>query len=39
MYRDYDGQGSTFGDTSVQATSTDQGQLSVYAATRSSDGR
>jgi hypothetical protein len=38
MYRDYDGQGSTFGDTSVQATSTDQGQLSVYAATRSSDG-
>ncbi|MBN2007272.1 MAG: hypothetical protein JXA21_28230 [Anaerolineae bacterium] len=38
MYRNYDGNGGMFGDISVQATSTDQGQLSVYAAQRSSDG-
>jgi len=37
MFRDYDGSGSLFGDTSVSATSTDQGQLSIYAAQRSSD--
>ena len=37
MYRNYDGQGSTFGDTSIQASSTDQGQLAIYAAQRSSD--
>jgi hypothetical protein len=35
MYRNYDGVGGTFGDTSVQATSTDQAQLAVYAALRS----
>src|SRR6185436_17896024 len=34
MYRNYDGQGHMFGDTGVQATSSDQSKLSVYAATR-----
>lgn len=38
MYLDYDGNGSTFGDTSVSATSGDSDQLAVYAARRSSDG-
>jgi len=38
MYRNYDGAGDGFGDTSVQAQSADQSQLSVYAATRRSDG-
>ncbi len=38
MYRNYDGSGSTFGETGVQATSADQDKLSVYAAKRSSDG-
>jgi hypothetical protein len=38
VYRDYDGAGGQFGDTSVNSTSTDQGQLSVYGALRSSDG-
>ncbi len=37
MYRNYDGAGKTFGDVSVQVTSTDQGQLAIYAAQRSSD--
>ncbi|GCE14898.1 glycoside hydrolase family 44 protein [Tengunoibacter tsumagoiensis] len=37
MYLNYDGNGGRFGDTSVQATSGDQSQLSVYAAKRSSD--
>jgi hypothetical protein len=37
MFRNYDGQGSQFGDTSISAASTDQGQLSVYAAQRSTD--
>lgn len=37
MYRDYDGQGGHFGDTSLQASSSDQGQLSIYAAQRSAD--
>lgn len=35
IYRNYDGIGGTFGETSVQASSADQGQLSVYAALRS----
>src|SRR5699024_4360411 len=35
--RNYDGAGSTFGDTSVQATSSDQDKLAIYAAQRSSD--
>ncbi len=38
MYRNYDGQGGQFGDTSVQATSANQGQLAIYAARRRSDG-
>ncbi len=38
MYRNYNGQGAMFGDTGVQATSTDQSKLSVYAALRSTDG-
>ena len=37
MYRNYDGQHHTFGDVSVHAASTDQDQLAVYAARRSSD--
>ena len=39
LYRNYDGAGSKFGDTSVTSTSTNQGQLSVYGALRSSDGK
>lgn len=35
IYRNYDGAGSGFGETSVQATSSDQGQLVIYAAQRS----
>ena len=35
MYRSYDGMGGAFGETSVQASSTSQDQLSVYAARRS----
>lgn len=38
MYLNYDGAGSTFGDISVHAASTDQDQLAIYAADRSSDG-
>jgi hypothetical protein len=38
LYRNYDGAGGQFGETSVNSTSTDQGQLSVYGALRSSDG-
>lgn len=38
MYLNYDGVGGTFGDVSVQAASDKQGQLSIYAANRSSDG-
>lgn len=37
MYRNYDGAGSAFGDTSVRAASADQDELAVYAAQRSSD--
>lgn len=37
MYRNYDGAGARFGDVSVSASSSDQGQLSVFAAQRSSD--
>jgi hypothetical protein len=37
MYRNYDGVGSTFGDTRVRATSTDQDKLAIYAAQRESD--
>ncbi len=38
MFRNYDGNGGKFGDMSVGATSSDEAQLSVYAAERSSDG-
>ncbi len=38
LYRNYDGQGSRFGDVSVRATSEDAGKLSIFAAQRSSDG-
>jgi Glycoside hydrolase family 44/Bacterial Ig-like domain (group 3) len=37
MYRNYDGNGGQYGDTWVNATSSDQNQLSVYAAQRSTD--
>ncbi|HOQ45110.1 MAG TPA: glycoside hydrolase family 44 protein [Bryobacteraceae bacterium] len=37
MYLNYDGNGSRFGDTSVEATSSDQDLLSIYAAERGSD--
>ncbi|MCC5635018.1 glycoside hydrolase family 44 protein [Nostoc sp. CHAB 5844] len=37
MYRNYDGKGSKFGDTSIFASSTNQGQLAIYAAQRSQD--
>jgi hypothetical protein len=32
MYRNYDGQDRTLGETSVQATSTGQEKLAIYAA-------
>ena len=38
MYRNYDGLGSAFGETSVRANSADQGQLAIYAARRGGDG-
>ena len=38
MYRNYDGAGSKFGDISVTAASSDQGQLAVYGAQRRCDG-
>ena len=37
LYRNYDGQGSTFGDQSLGATSSEQDVLSLYAARRSGD--
>jgi len=38
MYRNYDGQGSAFGETSLQAASANQDQLAIYAAGRVGDG-
>jgi hypothetical protein len=38
LYRNYDGAGSQFGSTSVQATSSNQAQLAIYAAKRTTDG-
>jgi len=35
MYRNYDGMGGAFGETSVQSVSADQGSLSVFGAVRS----
>jgi hypothetical protein len=37
MYLNYDGEQGKFGDRSVSATSTDQSQLAIYAAHRTSD--
>ncbi|MCC6548196.1 glycoside hydrolase family 44 protein [Candidatus Sumerlaeota bacterium] len=37
MFLNYDGAGAQFGDTSVNALSSDQSQLSVYAAQRTSN--
>ncbi len=37
MYLNYNGLGSKFGETSIGASSADQGQLSIYAAQRTSD--
>jgi hypothetical protein len=37
IYRNYDGANSMFGDTALNSTSANQGQLSVYGAVRSSD--
>ncbi|MBI4671633.1 MAG: glycoside hydrolase family 44 protein [Chloroflexi bacterium] len=37
MYRNYDGAGRKFGDMSLPATSSDQAQLAIYAARRTSD--
>ncbi len=37
MYRNYDGTHRGLGETSVRATSADQGQLAIYAAKRGSD--
>jgi len=38
LYRNYDGQGSGFGEIAVHSVSADQGQLAVYGAVRSGDG-
>ncbi len=38
MYRNYDGAGSTFGDTSISAHAPQPDDLSAFAALRSSDG-
>lgn len=38
MYTNYDGNNAHFGDMAVSSTSANQGQLSVYGATRTSDG-
>ncbi len=38
MYRNYDGAGKGFGDVGVQAVSTDQESLAIYASLRSTDG-
>jgi hypothetical protein len=38
MYMNYDGKGGKYGDTWVRSHSTDQGQLAIYGADRTSDG-
>ena len=38
MYLNYDGAGSSFGDTSVRAQSANQDQLAIYGAARAADG-
>jgi hypothetical protein len=37
MFRNYDGNGNQFADTSISAVSSDQGALSIYAGQRSVD--
>jgi len=37
IYRNYDGVNGQFGDMALNSTSSDQGQLSIYGAQRSSD--
>jgi hypothetical protein len=37
MYRNYDGNGGKFGETSINAVSADQSKLSIYAAQRNND--
>jgi hypothetical protein len=37
IFRNYNGSGAHFGETSVKATSSDQAQLAVYAAQRTAD--
>lgn len=38
LYRNYDGKGSQFGQTSVESNSSNQAQLSIYGSQRTSDG-
>ena len=38
LYRDFDGAGGRFGETSLQAVSSDQTQLAIYASQRNADG-
>jgi len=38
IYRNYDGNNGSFGDIHLEADSTDQDQLAIYAAQRSQDG-
>ena len=38
FFQNYDGSGSSFGNGSLNATTADQGKLSIYAARRSTDG-
>ena len=38
IYRNYDGKGATFGESSLEATSGDQAKLAIYAAKRKTDG-
>ena len=37
IYRNYDGNNSMYGDTSLASTSANQGQIALYGALRSSD--
>ena len=37
LFRNYDGQGGQFGDTGISANSSNPGNLSIYAAQRSTD--
>jgi hypothetical protein len=38
MFRNYDGHGAAFGETSVQTSSSDRDRVAVYASLRQSDG-